>query len=139
MDFCLFALIKSSAACSLTKTWKYEYITPVLTSLHWLSCQVRADFKVLLLTYKALNGLAPSYLSDLLHLYIPPCALQSQGTGLLKVPRARKINLLGSMVFFFCLTFMEQGGRTTCRNQSWPWLFLHGICLFPVLAGVLFR
>jgi hypothetical protein len=37
--------------------------------------KARADFKVLLQTYKVLNGLAPTYLSDLVLLYIPTCTL----------------------------------------------------------------
>ena len=38
---------------------KYEHISPVLIKLHWLSIKFRIQFKVLLLVYKALNGLAP--------------------------------------------------------------------------------
>ena len=49
----------------------FYHITPVLASLHWLPVKARADFKVLLLTYKALHGLAPTYLSVLVLLYIP--------------------------------------------------------------------
>ncbi len=38
----------------------------------------RIDFKILLITYKALNGLAPQYLSELLSHYSPPRPLRSQ-------------------------------------------------------------
>ena len=47
----------------------------------------RIDFKVLLLVFKCLNGLGPSYLSDLS--YQPSRILRSSGTGLLIVPRVR--------------------------------------------------
>ena len=43
--------------------------------------------KILLTTYKALNGLAPQYLSDLLPRYIPTRSLRSQNSGLLIDPR----------------------------------------------------
>ncbi len=33
---------------------------------HWLPVECRIDFKVLLITFKALHGKAPKYLSDLL-------------------------------------------------------------------------
>ena len=66
------------------------HITPVLASLHWLPVKAKAEFKVLLLTYKALHGLAPTYLSDLVLQYIPTCTLWSQDTGLLTVPRISK-------------------------------------------------
>ena len=32
--------------------------------LHWLPVEQRINFKILLITYKALNGQAPTYLSD---------------------------------------------------------------------------
>lgn len=44
------------------------HITLILKSLHWLPAYFRIDFKILLLVFKALNGLIP-YLSDLLLSY----------------------------------------------------------------------
>ena len=37
-----------------------------MASLHWLPVKYRIEFKILLLTYKAYNGLAPQYLKDLI-------------------------------------------------------------------------
>ena len=51
---------------------------------------MRADFKVLLLTFKILHGLAPAYLSDLITLYAPPRTLRSQAAKLLVVPKVKK-------------------------------------------------
>lgn len=45
--------------------------------------------KVLLLTLQALNGLAPLYLSDLLHPYLPIWSLRSSELGVLSDPRFR--------------------------------------------------
>src|SRR5664279_4994387 len=45
-------------------TRKYEHITPVLRSLHWLPVRQRIAFKVATIVYKCLHGLAPSYLAD---------------------------------------------------------------------------
>ncbi len=47
-----------------------------LSTLHWLPIEYRIDFKILLITYKALNGLAPQYLSELLSHYSPPRPLR---------------------------------------------------------------
>lgn len=44
-----------------------SHITPVLNTLHWLPIKQRIKFKILLITYKCINGLAPEYLCDLLH------------------------------------------------------------------------
>ncbi|KAK3554753.1 hypothetical protein QTP70_033443, partial [Hemibagrus guttatus] len=57
---------------------RYEHITPILATLHWLPVKFRIDYKILLLTYKALNGLTPQYLSDLLVIYDPPRLLRSK-------------------------------------------------------------
>ncbi|CDR10475.1 unnamed protein product, partial [Oncorhynchus mykiss] len=83
-------LVLNTAARILTRTKKIDHITPVLASLHWLPVKARADFKVLLLTYKTLHGLAPTYLSDLVLPYIPTRTLRSQDAGLLIVPRISK-------------------------------------------------
>ncbi len=82
-------LLQNSAARMLTRTRGQAHITPVLKSLNWLPIRFRIDFKVLLLVFKCLNGLAPSYLSDLLLPYRPSRILRSSGTGLLSIPKAR--------------------------------------------------
>ena len=59
-------VLQNTAARVVSLTRKYDHITPVLQSLHWLPVKFRIVFKVLLLVYKALNGMAPPYLSDML-------------------------------------------------------------------------
>ncbi|KAI5629204.1 hypothetical protein C0J50_8103, partial [Silurus asotus] len=83
-------LVQNAAARVLTRARKYDHITPILSSLHWLPVKFRIDYKLLLLTYKALNGLAPMYLSSLLTCYNPPRSLRSQNSGLLVVRRIAK-------------------------------------------------
>ena len=61
----------------------------VLKDLHWLPVEQRIEYKVLLLTYKALHGKAPAYISQLLSLYTPTRPLRSENKNLLRVPRCR--------------------------------------------------
>ena len=82
-------LVQNAAARLLTGTRKYEHISPVLASLHWLPVDFRVHFKILLFAFKALHGLAPSYLSELLHPYTPSRSLRSADQLLLIEPRAR--------------------------------------------------
>ena len=82
-------LVQNAAARVLTKTKKFEHITPILRSLHWLPVCQRIEFKVLLIVYKSLNGLGPKYISDLLLPYIPARPLRSAGTSLLNTPRVK--------------------------------------------------
>ena len=52
---------------------KFCHITPSLFSLHWLPVRYRIDFKICLLTFKAIHGSAPSYLRELVVLKENPC------------------------------------------------------------------
>ncbi|XP_038152993.1 uncharacterized protein LOC119791138, partial [Cyprinodon tularosa] len=88
-------LIQNAAARVLMKMKKRDHITHILVSLHWLPVKSRIEFKILLLTYKALNGQAPSYIRDLIVPYVPNRALRSQAAGLLVVPRISKSRMGG--------------------------------------------
>ena len=81
--------LQNSAARIVSRTRKYEHITPVLIKLHWLPIKFRIQFKVLLLVYKALNRLAPKYIKELLVPYKPRRHLRSEAKGLLDEPRTR--------------------------------------------------
>ena len=61
-------------------------ITPLLMELHWLPVEQRINFKILLITYKALNGQAPTYISDLFTYYRPARLLRSSTQNLLRNP-----------------------------------------------------
>ncbi len=74
----------------LTRNRKYDHISPVLSTLYWLPIKHRIDLKILLITYKALKGLASQYLSELLSHYSPPRPLRSQNSGHLIIPRISK-------------------------------------------------
>ena len=79
--------VQNSAARLLTSTGRYEHVTPVLRSLHWLPVSARIGFKILLLVFKVLNGLGPLYLCELLEPYIPNGNLRSSGKKRLIVPK----------------------------------------------------
>ncbi len=83
-------IVQNAAARVLTRSRKYDHITPILQSLHWLPIKFRISYKILLLAYKALNDLAPAYLTNLLSRYNPTRSLRSQNSGLLVVPRIAK-------------------------------------------------
>lgn len=52
-------------------------LTPVLADLHWLPIKHAIEFKILLLTFKIINNIAPCYLIELLSPYTPRKALRS--------------------------------------------------------------
>ena len=58
-------------------------------TVHWLPVHFRIYFKIILFAFKALNGLAPPYISELLHPYTPSRSHRSADQLLLTVPKAR--------------------------------------------------
>ena len=46
-------------------------------------------FKIVLLAFKALYGMAPMYISELLDRYVPLRPLRSSSRGQLRVPRSK--------------------------------------------------
>ena len=60
---------------------------PLLLELHWLSVARRVDFKILVLTYKAMHDEAPVYLCELVRPYQPARALRSAISNSLEVKR----------------------------------------------------
>ena len=82
-------LVQNTAARIVTLTKRFDHITPIMFQLHWLPLNYRIHFKILLLVFKCLNGLAPTYLSDLLHYHNSPRLLRSSFQNLLAVPKSR--------------------------------------------------
>jgi len=56
--------VQNAAAHLLTGTQRCDHITPILQQRHCLPVWQRVEFKLTVLVYKALNNLAPPYLSD---------------------------------------------------------------------------
>lgn len=61
----------------LTNTRWQHHISFDLNSLHWLPVCFRIDLKILLITFKALNGSVPSYIAELRLSYEPERSLRS--------------------------------------------------------------
>ena len=80
---------QNNAARIISKRRKFDHISPVLRELHWLPVEHRISYKILLLTYKALNGHAPQYRSASISKYVPPRPLRSEDQYLLSSPRWR--------------------------------------------------
>jgi hypothetical protein len=55
--------VQNAAARLICNISRYHHIAPVLYKLQWLPVKYRIDFKILLIAYKAINGLSPDYIS----------------------------------------------------------------------------
>uniref|UniRef100_A0A8C2BXZ1 Reverse transcriptase domain-containing protein n=1 Tax=Cyprinus carpio TaxID=7962 RepID=A0A8C2BXZ1_CYPCA len=85
-DLCRLQTVQNSAARLLTHRSKRAHITPILASLHWLPVKFRMHFKILVLTFRALQGQAPPYISDLIQLRTSSHSLRSTGQRFLVAP-----------------------------------------------------
>ena len=54
--------IQNSAARLVCRVKRWEHVTPLFRSLHWLPVTQHIKYKILLLTYLTVNGHAPTYL-----------------------------------------------------------------------------
>ena len=88
----LYGIPSNCAARLVTRTRKYEHITPVLRLLNWLPVRQRTLFKVLVFTYCALNATAPNYLVQLInHRNITRTLRSGSSTELLFAPKSRTV------------------------------------------------
>ncbi len=110
-------MVQNAAAWVLTRTRKYDHISSVMSTLHWLPIKHRIDFKILLITYKALNGLDPQYLSELLSHYSPPRQLRSQNSGQLIITRISK-STAGGRSFFYLAPKLWNNLPNTVREAD---------------------
>lgn len=79
--------VQNVAAKLVLQKRKYDHVTPLLVKLHWLPIHLRIEFKLLVLTFKCIHKLAPSYLSDMLHVREATYTTRSSHTLHLHVPR----------------------------------------------------
>ena len=91
-------IVQNAAARLITKTKKHDHITTVLIDLHRLPIKQRIEYKLLLLMFRSLHGLAATYITDLLIRYEPTRALRSADAHLLEVPRCR-LRMQGEKAF----------------------------------------
>jgi len=56
--------VLNAAARLIYRTSLCQHVTPLLRELHWLRSRERVDFKLAVLIFRCLHGLAPCYLTD---------------------------------------------------------------------------
>ena len=90
-NFKMLQRVQNMAVRTIFKLRKNEHISDSIRSLHWLPVEKRVIFKVLLLTWKCLHGLAPQYLRDLLSIRESSYNTRSSQSLTLSVPRTELI------------------------------------------------
>ena len=90
---------------------RYEHITSILRDeLHWLPINSRVDFKIALLTYKALHNQAPECLSSM-------CHLASNSVGLSRNRSASN----GDLIPYYTWHTTHYGKRSFFYSSPYIW------------------
>ena len=98
-------LQKIQNACSkvIYKLSKYDHVTPLLKELHWLPIVHWISFKICILMFKCIHGLAPRYLSDLV---------------ILPHPHSQTLRSINNNVLYTCRSRTELVHRGSFRSQG---------------------
>ena len=94
--------IQNPAACPMYNIPKFSHVTPLFHVLHWLPVVARIRFKTMVLTYKAVNRTAPTYLQVLVRPHAlagPLCSTTSAGRLVLPSLRASEGRIDKSQLF----------------------------------------
>ena len=102
--------VQNAAARLIFMEHKFCHITPLLLKLHWLPIRFRINFKILLITFKAIHGLAPSYIMDLI-------SIKSSAGGRYAL-RSNKGLLLNPLT---CKTYTTLGDRAFMASAPKLW------------------
>ena len=120
---------QNNAVRIISKRHKFDHISPLLGELHWLPVEHRISYKILLLTYKALNGHAPQYLATLISKYVPSRPLCLEDQYLFNSPRWR-LETFGKRAFSKAPTLLNPlpsaSGKLHLLTLSMPNLKLTG-------------
>ena len=92
--------VQNAAARLVARKSKYCQMTLLLKRLHWLPVRSRIQFKLLLITFKAIHGIAPDYIKDLTVVRTPSkYGLRSNDSLLLGHPSFKSYKTLGDRSF----------------------------------------
>ena len=83
--------VQNLAARIILNVPTFDHVSPALQSLHWLPIKARIEYRILLMVYKIIHGLAPEYLSDLVTIYTPKRSLRSINETKLVVPKSKTV------------------------------------------------
>ncbi len=112
-------LIQNNAARLVLRKKKRDHVTPLLRQLHWLPVKSRIRFKICLLTFKALYGLAPPYVTALLTRYEPGRVGLRSGNRCLLQEQVPRLETVGGRSFAVSAPRMWNSlpiGLRRCQN-----------------------
>ena len=94
--------VQNCAATLVFRAKKRDHITPLLRKLHWLPIEARIKYKLSVLCHNFFSGTCPSYLSDLLSVYVPSRTLRSSSDSRTLCIQKTNTKMYGERAFTYC-------------------------------------
>ena len=110
--------VQNSAARLIYLSTRYSPSSPLLYHLHCLPIKYRCIFKIFLITFKAIHGLAPSYIQDLVKVQHQSRVLRFASATSLEHPSIKSSNTLGDRSFFLAAPTEWNRLPANIRNSS---------------------
>ena len=111
-------ILQNQAARLVKLAPKTDHISPILKELHWLPVKARIDYKILILSFKSIHDATfPSYLKDMVEMYLPNRSLRSKRKTLLKKPRTQ-LKTFGDRSFYYSAPDLWNGLPENILNSS---------------------
>ena len=97
--------VQNAAARLIWQNLGCSKITPVLSQRHWLPIKYHIEFKILLMTLKAIHGMVPDYICKLIsRRKSTGYSLRSRTKVILEVPSCNILPTLGGRAFCYAAT-----------------------------------
>ena len=109
--------VQNAAAKLILLKPKRDRVTPLLRELHWLPIKYRFQFKILVITWKIVNGSSPANISGLISEYKQSRSLRSNTENFLVRPGIPR-NLLGHRAFSNLSPFLWNGIPSVVRKAE---------------------
>ena len=134
--------VQNAAARIALDLSKFCHITPALRQLHWLPVIKRIQFKILLLSFKAIHGPFPPYISELVTVKPKSTYGHRSSNSTLLLPTAQKmLPALGARSFCCCCPALwnklpadirNVASLNSFKNQSRPLFFTNHFNFYTV-------
>jgi hypothetical protein len=112
--------IQNTAARIICRKRKHDHISPILKDLRWLTVKCRIDFKILLMCFKSLCGLAPAYLHSLLREGTYVCHTRSSCSSTLSHADQRQSTAIAASQALLPLSGISCQGGKNCQSVQDP-------------------
>ena len=112
--------VLNAAARLIYSSRKFDHVTPLLRELHWLRFPERVDYKLAVLVFKCMNGLAPPYLTSEIRRVADDenrRRLRSASTAQLLVPRVQR-STIGGRAFPVAAAYVWNGLSPRVTSSS---------------------